>query len=336
MGYLIKSPQNFISPTKTLKHIVIVFWNYTRWQQMEWQHVCIFYPLFDCLFVWVHVHLVPTMDMPQLGFLPLQDASIWEQVPHSLLWIIRHFVFDLDGEGEGLSSLAWPCRLWQHGRQNMFFIIVYVAANIWHWPLWCIGQWCLYTENNCCSQRKRNFSCSTHKKHRYWPTHIPGKHVLDYFKSKVVGSINAVSSHLVYEGAGLANPCLFFSSLWYRDQYLSDPKAYCFNDNPNTLPHLLNFLHELAWHKIDNSFFNDATKIVDSKKAISSNNAHDYAVEPHHVKYFIVRVWVLGWAPTSASSTNAAGLVARNTAITSVWLCSNYYIKHCIQCALED
>ncbi len=45
---------------------------------------------------------------------------------------------------------------------------------------------------------------------------------------------------------------------------------------------------------IDNSFLKDDAKIVDSEKAMSSLNVHDYAVAPHHAKHFDGRVWLLG------------------------------------------
>ncbi len=71
-------------------------------------------------------------------------------------------------------------------------------------------------------------------------------------------------------------------------------KHFVFNEDPNTLPKLLNFWCELAWQMIDKSFLKDAAKNADSKKAMLSQNTHDYAVAPHHAKYFNGRVVILG------------------------------------------
>ncbi len=110
--------------------------------------------------------------------------SIWEWVSHGMLWIVNR--------GDGLSSQTCPWRFWQCGRKNVWFIAVYAAADTSHCLLCCIGQWLLFAESNCCSRRKRIFFASL--KPKYWPTLVSGMHVLDYFRSKVVSSIDAISS----------------------------------------------------------------------------------------------------------------------------------------------
>lgn len=45
-------------------------------------------------------------------------------------------------------------------------------------------------------KQKGIFAAALIKKHRYWPTLVPGKHVLDYFTSKMVGSLDAISGIL--------------------------------------------------------------------------------------------------------------------------------------------
>ncbi len=67
-------------------------------------------------------------------------------------------------------------------------------------------------------------------------------------------------------------------------------KHFFFNEDPNTLPKLLNFHCELAWQIIDNFFLKDIAKKIYSEKAMSTDNIHKYAVAPHHARCFNGRV----------------------------------------------
>ncbi len=40
------------------------------------------------------------------------------------------------------------------------------------------------------------FAAALIKKQRYWPILVPGAHIIDYFKDKAVGSIDAISGVL--------------------------------------------------------------------------------------------------------------------------------------------
>ncbi len=44
------------------------------------------------------------MDLSWVGVLPSQTPPLRERIPHRVLWIVRHFVFDGVGRGEGSPS----------------------------------------------------------------------------------------------------------------------------------------------------------------------------------------------------------------------------------------
>ncbi len=45
-------------------------------------------------------------------------------------------------------------------------------------------------------KKKGVFAGALIKKRRYWPTHVPGQHILEYFNDRIVGSVDAVSGLL--------------------------------------------------------------------------------------------------------------------------------------------
>ncbi len=294
-------------------------------------------------------------------------------------------------------------------------------------PIFYTGHYVVLDSGFCVLQaivalkEKGVFSAALIKKRRYWPTLVPGDHVLDYFKSKVVGTVDAISGILdnvkytiwcmkepdyvmqimatagllcsmggkevkrVYSEGGETKTTTFqytkpfewhfryrhavddhnnlrhavpsIEGTWLTDRWpicvfayllsVTEINAYLtvkhfvYHEDPDKLPKLLHFRRELAWQMFDNSFLKDASKNDDFEKAVSSHNVHDYAVAPHHVKYYNGRVWVLGASykyQQYQCKTPGCKQRCRHYCVCNpgVWLCSNCHIKHCIECVKDD